>query len=469
MSIPYEKIIRDIQRVTSWGNFSRIRKYFDSHVDDYTEDQVDGIATAIETKLGYFDPADCSILSGIELIDDRHVIIHQDEAQSICADAHNADMTLPDFLLSVYPSFRDFQLQERQVSAYEKRLAKEIFGVAQEKITPAEKEEGVMRLEVDKSALLNEIQRLRTEFSEEAEDLRSVFEKEIRELNAQIGKLRSGEPVAKSEVQEPYKQTKVIDSIEYRIATKLLARKGAKPFLLRVERRGRNEYSITLQGMEKDVTEFLAEVANRAQELRKERSKTVGNLASNRPVEEQYSGACAAYTQSTGRKCNRYVGWIAEQIIRVKKEEMKEHYDEQLIDWTVIDWTMGSGGPMTAERAAEVFSAWLASYRRGEEMNKRLSTEPTVDLLTEYETFAEYLALIELRQEYGKTDEKTLSADRDILQEFGLTPASLPTQMREADAYLEREVHSSLQEEIDRIKKKYKLRLGIEDGGKGNA
>ncbi len=467
--IAYEKIIRDIQKVTSWNDYLHIRDYFHNHMEDYTEDQADGIATAIETKLAYFDPEDCSILSGIELIDDRHVIIHQDEAQSLCADAHNADMTLPDFLLSVHPSFKDFKLQERQVSAYEKRLAKEIFGVAKpERATPVEREEGVLRLEVDRSGLLDEIQRLRSEFSEEAEDLRTVFEKEIRELNSQIIKLRSGEPIAKEELEKPYVKGELMDSLEFGLLVKLMARRGAKPLLLKVNRSGRNDYNVTLQGKEQDVSELLDEVSTKAQEERKKRSKNAGNLISTQPVEKQYPVACAAYTQATGRACNRYVGWVAEQIVKVMKEEYGEHYDEQLIDWTTIDWTLGSKGPMTAEKASEIFSAWLVSHNR-ENNGSGTHAETNREIATEFELLAEYLALVDLRKQYGKTDEETLIASWKTLEKYGYAPGNLPMYMQEANRYFLQEMYSSLQDEIDRIKQKYKLRLGIEDGGAENA
>ena len=467
--IPYEKLLRDIRKVTSWDAYTHIQAYFKSHLTDYTDQQIDEIDGSLAKKLAFFNPEDCSILEAIELLGERHVIIHQHEAQSICANAHSANTPLPQYILSVYPSIHDFRIEERIPTTYEKRLAKEIFGTpVHSRATPVEREEGALRLEVDKAGLFNEIQRLRSEFSEEAEDLRTVLQKEIRELNAQIVKLRSGEPVTKEELQKPYSRTEEMDALEYKILVKLMARRGAKPLLFRVNRVSRNEYRITLQGKEQDVADLLKEVTDRAQETRKERSKNVGYLSGKQPVEKQYPGACAAYTESTGRKCNRFVGWVAAHIIDRMREELGDHFDEQLIDWTTIDWTLGSAGPMDSQKAQEVFSAWLLSHRReAEEGNAK--GEATRDLFAEYSLFAEYMALVELKKEYGITDEATLATDWKALEMYGLTPSLIPMEMKEADEFFRANAESTLLAEIEREKKTYMSRLNIDKGEDKNA
>lgn len=467
--LPYEKLLRDIRKVTSWDAFTHIQAYFQSHLTDYTDQQADEINGSIAKKLAFFNPEDCTILEAIELFGERPVTIHQHEAQSICANAHSANMPLSKYILSVYPSIHDFRIEERIPTTYEKELAKEIFGApVRNRATQAEREEGVLRVEMDKAGLFNELQRLRTEFSEEAEDLRAVLQKEIRELNAQIVKLRSGEPVTKEELQKPYSRTEEMDSLEYKILVKLMARRGAKPLLFRVTRVTRNDYRITLQGKEQDVADLLKEVTARAQETRKEQSKNVGHLSEKQPVEKQYPAACAAYTASTGRKCNRFVGWVAAHISDVMREELGEHFDEQLIDWATIDWTLGSAGPMDSKKAQEIFAAWLLSHKR-EAGGGNAKGEAIRDLFAEYSLFAEYMALVELKREYGVTDETTLAADWEALEMYGLTPTLIPMEMREADIFFRENAESTLADEIEREKKTYMSRLNIDKGEDKNA
>lgn len=79
------------------------------------------------------------------------------------------------------------------------------------------------------------------------------------------------------------------------------------------------------------------------------------------------------------------------------------------------------------------------------------------------------MALVELKREYGVTDETTLAADWEALEMYGLTPTLIPMEMREADIFFRENAESTLADEIEREKKTYMSRLNIDKGEDKNA
>lgn len=463
--ISYEKVVSDIDRVRSWVEFNNIARYVRLNRSDYTEDQLDDIDYRIEKKQTYFDPQDCSILQSIILYDEHEVRLSQSEAIGECESAHSRGMSLPDYLFFSYEPLKNFEIRERQVTEYEKRLAKEIFGISEippAQVSPEEEEAGIVRLEVDKAGLAAEIAKLRQEHSEEAEDLRKYFSDKIKELTDQIAKLRAGVPVTKEELEKPYQHTETFDSLEYRIFTKRLATKPAKPFLLRVFREGKNEYRVVFQGKKEEIDEFLTSVEKYADEERAKRSAAAKTYVARKTPEQDYPVPCAYYKRQTGRPCNRYVAWLAGQILKTLQDDFGEKFDEQTFDWGTVDWTLGSNSAMTAEKAEEIFSAWLVSYKSLSGNRVAPSAEAVEDLTTQYLLLAQYLALIRVKERYGRTDEEELANAYRVLQkEYRMGPDTLYSDMTEADGWFRQQGSDGLEFEISREVDKIKRRLGI--------
>lgn len=465
--ISFEKALEDITHVRSWSAFQKITEYIENHQGDFTADQFDELVFQIEKRGHYFDPQDCSIVQSITLRDAGVVVLRGNQAIGECEDAHLQGSSLPNWLFQTYSNLTDFEIREREISEYERRLATEIFGPPGSKrarATPEEVEEGVVRLDIDKAAIATQITNLREDLTTEGEDLRRYLEEELRKINNQIVKLRSGTPVTKEEVEKPYQKSETFDTLEYRILTRELSKTGTKPLLLRVFREGKNAIRVVFQGKEEEITQFLTRVEELATIERDKRAARATGYTPKLSAVEEYPHACAYYTAITGNKCNRYVAWLARHILGTLETDFNEHFDEQTFDWKSVDWTLGAAGPMNAEKAEEAFAAWLAAYRSEKNQHVTPRGDSLEELYSEFLLVAEYLALLRMKERYGRTSEEQLHRAYDLLtKEYHMTPSSMYRLQTEADEFFKSQQGTSLESEIEDEIEKLKESLGIGD------
>lgn len=464
------KIIGDLHRVESWGKFHKIRDYFQEHAEEYTTVERTEIEDAISQKEQYFDPEDCSLVEGISVSFEDHPNLlnyNREKATGVCEEAKTHNMPLPDWIFAVHTLHgkepTDFSLKVHRITGYEKSMATEIGLVPGIKPAILKNEPGVLTLEIDRAELLNEIRKLREDFSEESENLRIGLEKRISELTANIHAIQSGKPLP--EPEKPYAKTMSYSRGEYSIFTKVMASKTMPPIDVRILGRDKSEIRVQLSGREENVEKVINETKRRYAMIPKRQVHRMEGAIIDK--------LCGRYTNATGYPCNNSIRELGAKIDALFRGSFGEDYDVQAVEGLLdeVDLFMGAGARrFTPEMAAEVYGTFVADIREQSGMGRKNYAVRTGECPSEmyFEQLANYVALLELKRKGGESlNLEALNAElKNNLQGLkacGFTDERLMAEIKEADGFfmVERE-GTSFDEEVAYRVKKYSKKFGGE-------
>lgn len=475
MAHPVSKVLADIQKVQSWNAYQRIKSYVEMHSMDYSPSEYTELQDAISQKYEYFNPPDCSIITGLKISFEGHpdlVNLKDRDAQAICEEAKSNDMPLSDWIYQTYQldgkAPTDYTLIEYVPSAYEKKLAQSILGSSTNAIgrilgRPAT-EKGALSLEVDQAALIAEMRKLREDFSEEAEDLRTGIERRLAELKEIIKLLKEGKglpPSVREEIEKPYSVNMRYTKGEYRIFTKLIAGKSFPPIDIRVMGRAGNEIVLTLSGTKENVDRITNAVSERYAEYMKHHSHT-----------SKISGIaeilCSRYEQSTGYKCNPAVIGLGNRIDKFLQANLGEYYDIQATGGLLDEIDLFMGGPprkITPELADEVYNTFVRDVSK--RLGRRTEEEKECDPHIYYNTLVEYVALQNLLsgKERGNASlTPLLERAKKLLLDCGFREERIVQEIETADGFFISQYDGhTFQEMVEAEEEKLNRRYGGEN------
>lgn len=470
---PHAKIISDLRKDESWNMFQKISAYFNSYRKEYTTVEQTEIEDEISRKEEYFNPEDCSMVEHASISFENHpdlLTFNREKAIGLCEEAKHHNTSLPTWIYGTYTLHgkepTDFSLKVHKTSAYEAEMARKMgISMKSEAIPMISEKSGIVSLEIDKIGLIGEIQKLRQEFTEESENLRTALEKRIAQLNEAITARKEGRPIP-ADVETPYSITMSYSPGEYSVFTKVIRISPAVD--IRILGRTKSEIRVKISGDERIITKITDETARR-----------YGNIVSVKPAPPGgpvVDTLCGRYTSLTKLPCNNAVRQLGSRINEFFREMFGQYYDVQTVEGLIdsVDLFPGSTpGRYTAEMADEAYGAFVASLRS--EMQRDVGGanialgqgECSDDIY--YENLVDYAALTDLMNsgEPYRSSQEIRDAIRTHLSDLrhcGFSDIKMMTIIENANSFFIRTRNQYFDDLVmDRVKSYRKKYGGVEN------
>lgn len=440
MAFPASKILSDLKKVQSWSVFQKIKRYVDANSSDYSSSELTEIQDAISQKDEYFNPPDCSLVERISLSFENHpnlLNLNREKAIGLCEEAKSNNTPLPEWIYGTYhldgKEPTDFEIREHVISGFETKLAAQILpSIHGQRIR---QEPGVVTVEFDRAALIDEMRKLREDFSEEAENLRAGIEKRITELNEIVKAMKNNQPLPQAvsdEIAKPYSITMSYSPGEYSVFSKVVASKNSPPIDIRILGRSKSEIRVQMSGTKENVDRITNAVSER---YRTRPPPTIH-------MTQEAASLCSRYEHATGLQCNSHVRALGNRIHALFVENFGENYDPQLLEGLMdeVDLFLGSGpAKYTAEMADEAYSAFVQNVK---DRLRTTSRNSECDPEMYNENLADYAAMLNLSREDLAQKDKLRKDMADIhkqLERCGFLDSRIIQEEENANGWFEAE------------------------------
>lgn len=485
----YEELVNILGKIHSEPAYSNIKKYIYSHKSKFSPDQIKTLQEMIRLRNSYFNPSRCNQIKEIRAYfqdSNGHEFsfpYSDGKAYSICQEAREAGIPLPDYLNRLFaqtPGFVGWTIDTSAGSniglrraTYEERgyppeLPRGIRRGAERAIREYNEEEpeeeprlpNQPELKIDVADLIT---KMRVDMEELIQEADRSNEARLKELRERINSLEAQIDATKNEEAPDQSHTikRVLDSVQYNFVLRN-AYKLKLPISYEKIARGQYQVSIRVKGneQEQNALTFLGEAESIAETV-----KTYQRKRHLDGYDEILRALCKNYEKATNRPC----GLSRTGALSTLADRLAEYAASQGKDWQElytsgdmpgidsIDLFVNKNEPIyTAERADAAFDNVIRLLRgsilteeREDEYNPKIddcSPEIIMSYILDYDAAALY------KYKHAKFQvpeiEKMLISAINGLKECGYYPNRLEAARNSASQDL-RALGTTYQEELD--------------------
>lgn len=383
----YEQLLNILGNIHTEPAFTHIKEYISRNQSRFSPEQLKTLKDLITLKDSYFNPSQCNRIKEIRLYyrtPDGHefsTAYTDGKAHSMCKEAKDASMTLPQYIAFLNAENRNFIGWTMDASGGSnvgiRRATYEERGYTPTKtlrrnIEESEKEEHpFMEVQVDIADLIN---RLRADMQELIQEAARENVSQIEKLRQEINALQARIEASRDRTEPASTEktiTRVLDSSQYRYFLSNAYKLGL-PVKYEQIARGQYQVSIAVQGEEQEnmALTFIGEAEKHEREISR------GGKRHLQGYEQILDILCRVYTRESGMPC----GLSRTGALSTLADRLLEYAASQGVDWQAlydiasIDLFAKRGQIYSREQADEAFNN-IISQISGSNMARRLEEE----------------------------------------------------------------------------------------------